>query len=112
MAWILIFLYLLLISPVRLGAALSLEGAPRAALGVMVWGIPFQVEFFLERDLNGQLFWVSTLPGIKNRPSQGLGERVQRTLHIIRTVKKANIVRLLAVIGVLWMLATFLMEAA
>ena len=56
MAWWMTAMFLLLITPVRLGAALRWEkGLPRAAVGVMVWGVSGQVFLRSGRDEKGKL---------------------------------------------------------
>ena len=56
MAWLGLFLFLLLIAPVRAGVRLIWdEKGPRGAAGLMVWGLREQVDFSLERNAAGNL---------------------------------------------------------
>ena len=72
--------FLLRITPVRLGAAAHWErGLPRAAVGVMLWGVAGRAAFYTSRDENGRLRLTASVfgktvplaPG-KNRAGQGL----------------------------------------
>ena len=90
MAWMLIFFYLLLITPVRLGIALSLGEGARVTVGIMIWGVSFQAAFWLERDQRGVLRWMSTLPRMKERAEMNVGGRLKSALQFLRALKKAD----------------------
>ena len=56
MRWILLGLFLLLIAPIQVGAALRWSGnMPSLMVGVMIWGIRAQTEIHAQRDEAGAL---------------------------------------------------------
>ncbi|MBR3107084.1 MAG: hypothetical protein IKH30_07870 [Clostridia bacterium] len=64
MRWILLGLFLLLIAPVRIGAALRWEhGKSALTVGVMVWGIRFQTMIEARRDETGALLLNAAVGG-------------------------------------------------
>ena len=63
-AGLLIFLYLLLITPICAGVVLGKEASfPRGAAGIMIWGIRYAVHFVGRRDETGKFYIKTTLPG-------------------------------------------------
>ena len=75
MRWILLGLFLILITPVQVGAALRWTGhMPSLTVGVMIWGIRAQMEIHARRDTAGTLLLTATMgkrsltlrPGGKN----------------------------------------------
>ena len=80
MAWLGLFLFLLLIAPVRAGVRLIWdEKGPRGAAGLMVWGLREQVDFSLERNAADNLRLTAAfhgknlaLPQRKNRAGLGI----------------------------------------
>ncbi len=75
MRWILLGLFLLLIAPIQVGAALRWSGyMPSLTVGVMVWGIRAQTEIRASRDAAGTLLLTAAVgkrsltlrPGGKN----------------------------------------------
>lgn len=96
-AWLLIGMYVLLITPLRLGVALRLGEAdgPRGAAGVMLWGVTLQAQARAVRDDQGRLrletsFRGKLLPG--NRDPSGPAQGVVR---VLKALKRANIARAL-----------------
>lgn len=81
-AWLGLFLFLLLIAPVRVGVRLLWdEKGPRGAVGLMVWGLREQADFSLERGAAGNLrltaaFHGKTLPLPQRKNRTGLGIRL------------------------------------
>ena len=62
MRWIILGLFLLLISPVRIGAALRWSGQlPTLVIGVMIWGVRVQTSIHAERDPAGTLLLTAAL---------------------------------------------------
>ncbi len=80
MAWAGIFLFLMLIAPVRVGARLRWEGElPRLAVGAMVWGARLQIDLKPVRSEGGRLRLAAqaggkriALPKRKKKAAQGL----------------------------------------
>ena len=75
MRWILLGLFLILITPVQVGAALRWTGhIPCLTVGVMIWGVRAQMEIHARRDTAGTLLLTATMgkrsltlhPGGKN----------------------------------------------
>lgn len=82
MGWLAALLFGLWITPLRLGAAVRLGDAlPRAAWGVMVWGVPIRGRIGLKRDAGGRLRLTSASPGrgrrlpMLRRPAVWAGRR-------------------------------------
>ncbi len=79
MRWILLGLFLLLISPIRIGAALRWTGgAPLLNVGVMIWGVRAQTSIRAERDTTGALLLTAavgkrTFPLHPDRKNAGNG---------------------------------------
>lgn len=98
MAVFLIFLYLLLIAPVRFGAAAAWHGGCRAegAAAVLVWGIRVQVGFRLFRDETGKLRLFSDHRGRR----QAAHDPLPNALTLLKTLKRANVSRALLKKGV------------
>ncbi|MBQ6960610.1 MAG: hypothetical protein IJP78_06505 [Clostridia bacterium] len=80
MVWLLTAVFLLLITPVRVGVRLQWdENGPRGAVGMMVWGLREQADFSLGRGAAGQLRLTAAfhgkslpLPQRKNRAALGV----------------------------------------
>lgn len=64
LAGLCIFIYLLLIAPVKAGALIAWEDRfPSCALGLRFWGIPYRVRLAGRRDEAGSFHIEATLPG-------------------------------------------------
>lgn len=73
LAGLCIFIYLLLIAPVKAGALLFWEDRfPACALGLRLWGIPFSARFAGRRDERGNFYIETALPGRRGPGRQTL----------------------------------------
>ena len=89
LAVFLIFLYLLLITPVRFGAAAAWHGGVRAegAAAVLIWGVRVQAGFRVFRDETGKLRLFSDFRGRRH----AAGDPLPNALTLLKTLKRANI---------------------
>lgn len=96
-AWLLIGMYVLLITPLRLGAALRLGDAdgPRGAAGVMLWGVTLQAQARAVRDGQGRLRLETTFRGRLLPGNQDPSGPTQSIVRILKALRRANIARTL-----------------
>ncbi|MBQ7655337.1 MAG: hypothetical protein IJS41_02400 [Clostridia bacterium] len=90
MRWILLGLFLLLIAPVRIGAALRWEhNKPALTVGVMVWGVRFQTVIEARRDTAGTLLLNAAVGGktLTLRPG---GENAGKGIKALGLLLKSN----------------------
>lgn len=96
-AWLLIGIYVLLITPLRLGVALRFgetEGL-RGAAGIMLWGITLQAQARAVRDAQGRLRLETTFRGRMLPGSQDPSGPTQGILRMLKALKRANRARAL-----------------
>lgn len=98
MAVFLILFYLVLITPVRFGAAVTWHGDSRAegAAAALVWGVRVQLGLRLYRDEAGRLRLISAFHGRQRRP----GGSIRNLLTLLKALGRANISRALLKRGV------------
>lgn len=84
-AGIFIFLYLLLITPLQLGAVIGREDVfPRGAAGIMIWGIPYTVHFIGRRDASGKFYLKTSPPGKRPDREKPFSPPSPGLLHFFR----------------------------
>ena len=90
MRWILLGLFLLLIAPVQVGAALRWTGhMPCLTVGVMVWGVRAQTEIRARRDTAGTLLLTATM-GKRNLTLRPGGKNAGNGLKALGLLLKSN----------------------
>lgn len=94
--WLGLLMYLVLITPIRLGLQLEWEQGrlPRGRIGVLIWGAAIQRQFFGIRDENGTLRIETDFP-VRKSPanSQGAGDFARAIIRAFKTLKRANVAR-------------------
>ena len=90
MRWILMGLFLVLITPVRVGAVLRWAGhLPSLTIGLMIWGIQAQTEIRARRDEAGALLLTAAL-GRRNMTLHPGGKNAGKGLKILGLLLKSN----------------------
>ena len=90
-AGLLVFLYLLLITPIRAGVVLGKERAfPRGAVGVMVWGIRYTVHFVGRRDETGKFYIKTTLPGKRREKERPFAAPSPKIFHFLKGIRASR----------------------
>lgn len=98
MAVFLVFCYLLVITPVRFGAAIFWQGQARGAVAALVWGVRVQVRFSLCRDGQGHLRLLTDFHG--RRKPAAPGPPPPGVIACLKALKRANVGRFLLKRGV------------
>lgn len=94
--WLLILLYLILISPLRAGVVFSLgRGMPRAGLGIMIWGFSWQFHGALIRDKAGRLHLEASNGSGRKIRLRGLRGPSPSFGRLVRSFQKADRARAL-----------------
>lgn len=90
MRWILLGLFLLLIAPVQVGAALRWTGhIPCLTVGVMIWGVRAQMEIRARRNKAGMLLLTATM-GKRNLTLRPGGKNAGNGLKALGLLLKSN----------------------
>ena len=90
MRWMLLGLFLLLITPLRVGAAARWTGhAPTLTVGVTVWGVRAQTEICFRRDEAGALLLTAGI-GKKAIPLRLPGENAGNGLKALALLLRSN----------------------
>ena len=91
LAGFLIFLYLLLITPLQLGFVIGKEASfPRGAVGVMMWGIRYTVHFIGRRDEAGKFYIKTTLPGKRKEKDRPLSAPSPNLFHWMKCIRASQ----------------------
>ena len=90
MRWMLLGLFLLLITPIRIGALARWAGhAPKLTVGVMVWGVRAQTELRFRRDEAGALRLTAGI-GKRTVPLRLPGENAGNGLKALALLLRSN----------------------
>lgn len=90
-AWLLIVLYLVLITPVQGGVVFFAgEGRQGGAAGVLIWGIALQRQFQLTRDGEGRLRLESGPKGKSQKPERDAPKKARKYIRILRALVRGD----------------------
>ncbi len=89
MVWGILGLYVLLITPLRIGAFFSWEpGLFRCAYGIMIWGAAVRGEVSVRRGEDGRLRMEPSLRRRKRKGRGGLLKRIGKPSEIQKTLRR------------------------